>query len=124
MVRITMDHSAMVMGERDPVIKELNELDAKEKITIYNTITLDRELEELTESEGKMYESLREMVFGKEQKHLNLTEHGDLVLLVNHMKNKRDFFLTFDEKRYENLSSHRELKVRFPDKEFLKEVSK
>lgn len=117
-----MDHSAMIFYHRHPGIQELRKLEEDGKISLYHAITVDRELEELTDSEEEVYEKLREMIFGREQKHLNLTEHGDLVLLVKHMKSNRDFFLTLDEEKYDNVRSHRSLKVRFPDEVFIQEV--
>ncbi len=117
-----MDHSALIFYHRHPVIQKLRKLDEDKEIRLYHAINLDRDLETMSESEGKMYERLREMVFGREQKDLNLTEHGDLMLLVNHMKNRRDFFLTLEKEKYKNLEGHRDLKIRFPDNKFLKEV--
>ncbi len=122
MVKITMDHSAMIFYHRHHVIQKLRRLEEDRKIRIYNAITLDRDLETMNEIEGKIYERLREMVFGREQKDLNLTEHGDLMLLINHMKNKRDFFLTLEKGKYKNLEGHRDLRIRSPDNKFLKEV--
>ncbi|UCC91998.1 MAG: hypothetical protein JSV39_01925 [Candidatus Aenigmatarchaeota archaeon] len=122
MVKITMDHSAMIFYHRHPVIQKLRKFDEDKEIRLYHAINLDRDLETMNETEGKMYERLREMVFGREQKDLNLTEHGDIMLLVNHMKNKRDFFLTLEKEKYKRLEGHRDLRIRFPDNKFLKEV--
>jgi len=122
MVKITLDHSALIFYHRHPVIQKLRELEKKKKVKLYHAINLDRELETLTETEQKIYDRLREMVFGREQKDLNLREHGDLMLLINHMKSKRDFFLTLEKEKYKNLEKHRDLKIRFPDEDFMKEV--
>ena len=122
MVKITIDHSAMIFYHRHPVIQKLNEMHEKKKIRLYHAISLDRELEKMSMTEWKVYDKLREMVFEKQQRDLNLTDHGDLMLLVNHMKNKRDFFLTLEKEKYKKLEKHRDLKLRFPDNRFLKEV--
>ena len=122
MVKITMDHSAMIFYHRHPGIQKLRKLDEKGDIRLYNAITLDRDLEKMSETEMKVYNRLREMVFGREQKDLTLTEHGDLCLLVKHMKSKRDFFITLEKDKYKNLEKHRDLRIRFPDNKFLKEV--
>jgi hypothetical protein len=122
MVKITIDHSAMIFYHRHPVIQKLKEMHEKRKIRLYNAISLDRDLEKMNQTEWKVYDKLREMVFEKQQRDLNLTDHGDLMLLVNHMKNKRDFFLTLEKEKYKNLEKHRDLKLRFPDNKFLKEV--
>lgn len=122
MVRITLDHSAMIFYHRHQGIQKLRKLEEKGKVRLYHAVNLNRELESLSESEQKIYERLRELVFGRAQKDLNLTEHGDLMLLVNHIKNKRDFFVTLEKERYRNLEKHRNLKIRFPDNEFLREV--
>ncbi|MEE9323505.1 MAG: hypothetical protein V3U72_03080 [Candidatus Aenigmarchaeota archaeon] len=122
MVKITMDHSTMIFYHRHPVVQKLRKLEEKGEIKLYHAINLDRDLETVSETEGKIYERLREMVFGRKQKDLNLTEHGDICLLVNHIKNKRDFFLTLENEKYKDLDKHRELKIRFPDNKFLKEV--
>lgn len=122
MVKITMDHSAMIFYHRHPVINELKKMHEDGKIKLYHAINLDRDLGTMSETEGKMYEHLREMVFGRKQKDLNLTEHGDLMLLINHMKNKRDFFITLEKGKYKKLERHHNLKIRFPDNKFLKEI--
>ena len=116
-----MDHSTLAIHDRDPVIKELRKLDTDRKINIYNAITLERNIETMTESEEKIYEKLKEMVFGKERK-INLTDHADLLVLMNHLKSDRDFFVTFDKKKYENLSKHKHIKITVPDAKFLKEI--
>lgn len=122
MVKITMDHSALIFYHRHPVVQKLRKLDENKEITLYHAINLDRDFETVSKTEEKMYNTLREMIFGRKQRDLNLTEHGDLMLLVNHMKNKRDFFITLERGKYKNLKGHRDLKIRFPDNKFLKEV--
>ncbi len=122
MVEITLDHSAMIFYHRHPVIASLKRLEEEGKLSIHHAQSLNRELETLNETEGKMYERLREMVFAKPQQDLSLADHGDLVLLINHMKNKRDFFLTMDAARYASLAGHRRLDIRFPDRQFLKKI--
>lgn len=122
MVSITLDHSAMIFYHRQPVIQRLRELEDKGDVRLYSAITLDHELEELSRDEMKLYHRLREMVFGREQRDMNLTEHGDIVLLINHMKSKRDFFLTLEKDKYGKVEKSRKIKVRFPDKGFLKEI--
>lgn len=122
MVKITMDHSAMIFYHRHPVVQKLRKLDEDKEITLYHAINLDRDFETVSKTEEKIYNRLREMVFGRKQRDLSLTEHGDLMLLVNHMKNKRDFFITLEKGKYKNLEGHRDLKIRFPDNKFLKEV--
>ena len=120
MVRITMDHSAMIFYHRHPGIQKLREMEEKDEVNIYNAITLDRQIETLSEIERKMHDRLKSMVFG--DRNITLTEHGDLVLLVNHIKSRRDFFLTLEKDKYRDLEKHRDLKIRFPDEKFLKEV--
>ena len=100
MVRITLDHSGLTVHERHPELRELIEMDEKDEVNIYNSITLEREIENLTQSEQKVYEQLRSMIFGA----------------------KRDFFVTMDKNKYKNLEKHKDLKIRFPDREFLKEI--
>jgi len=120
MVRITLDHSGLTVHERHPGLRELIEMDEKDEVNIYNSITLEREIENLTQSEQKVYEQLRSMIFG--DKGVNLSEHADLCLLIKHMKAKRDFFFFIDKNKYKNLENHKDLKIRFPDREFLKEI--
>jgi len=122
MVKITLDNSLLVMHERHPVLRELQKLQKEGKVKLYHSDNLGRQLASLSETEEKVYHKLREMVFGKAQQELSLMEHGDLCLLVNHMKADRDYFLTLERKRYDNISGHRNLKVRFPDEAFLEEV--
>jgi len=124
MVKITLDHSALIFHHRHPVIKELKELEKKGKIELYHADNLRRELEKLSTTEEKIYHKLREMVFGKPQADLTLIEHGDLCLLVNHLKSGRDYFVTLDANRYKNLKGHPKIKIRFADDVFLKEIQK
>ncbi len=81
MVKITLDHSLLVMHDRHPVLRELQKLQKEGKVRLYHSDNLSRQLASLSESEGKVYHKLREMVFGKAQQELNLSEHGDLCLL-------------------------------------------
>jgi hypothetical protein len=122
MVSITMDHSAMIFYHRHPAIERLRELEQEGKLRLFHSQNLSRELASLNKTEEKIYDRLRQMVFQRRQQDLNLAEHGDLVLLVNHMKSGRDYFLTLDQKRYESLRGHRSLDIRFPDKAFMKEI--
>jgi len=122
MVKITLDHSAMIMNHRHPIIRELQKLEEEGKVRLYHADNLGRELASLSEGETRIYDRLREMVYGRPQGELNLAEHGDLVLLVNHMKSGRDYFLTLQAGKYDSLAGHRNLKVRTPDKKFLKEI--
>ena len=110
------------MHDRHPVMRELQKLQREGKVRLYHSDNLNRQLASLSETEEKVYQKLREMVFGRKQEELNLAEHGDLCLLINHMKAERDYFLTLEREKYRNLSGHRSLKVRFPDEDFLKEV--
>jgi len=122
MVSITMDHSAMIFYDRHPVINQLKKLEEEGKLRLFHAQNLNRDLGTLSRTEEKIYDTLRQMVFARPQHDLNLSEHGDLVLLVNHMKTKRDFFITLDKERYANLRGHRSLDIRFPDKKFLREI--
>ena len=122
MVKITLDHSGLIFFERHPELRKLLELNENDKIRVYHAINLEREIETLTESERKIYEKLRFVVFG--DKDLTLREHGDICLLINHIKSKRDFFVTMEKGKYAGLEKHRDLKIRFPDKKFLSEVKK
>lgn len=122
MKKITMDHSAMVFFDRIPGIKKLKELHEDDKIKLYSSISVDRELASMDAEEKRLYEKLRKKVFGKEQKELNLMEHGDLCLLVNHIRSKRDFFITLEKEKYDNLGDRKGLNVRFPDDSFLNEI--
>jgi len=121
MVSITLDNSAMIFYHRHPVIEGLRKLEEEGKLRLYHAQNLNRELASLSKTEEKIYERLREMVFGRERD-LNLMEHGDLVLLINHMKAKRDYFVTLEKERYANLGGHRNLAIRFPDKKFFREI--
>jgi hypothetical protein len=111
------------MHDRHPVLRELQKLQREGKVRLYHSDNLNRQLASLSETEEKVYHKLREMVFGKPQQELNLAEHGDLCLLINHMKAGRDYFLTLESKRYDKLSGHRNLEVRFPDEAFLEEIA-
>jgi hypothetical protein len=122
MVRITFDHSAMIFYDRHPVIGELKKLEDDGKVRIYHAQNLNRDLGSFSKMEEKMYERLRHIIFDKKQQDLTLTEHGDLSLLINHMKTKRDFFLTLEKGKYKSLEKHHGLKIRFPDEDFLDEV--
>ena len=61
-----MDHSAMIFYHRHPGIQKLRKLEEKGDIRLYNAISLDRDLEKMSETEMKIYSRLREMVFGRE----------------------------------------------------------
>lgn len=124
MVSITMDHSAMIIFRRHAGIDRLAQLEKEGngKLRIFHAHNLGRDLASMSQTEQKIYDALRIMVFSKAQQELSLTDHADLVLLVNHMKNKRDYFLTMDQAKYATLEGHRNIDVRFPDKKFLKEV--
>jgi hypothetical protein len=117
-----MDHSALIFYDRYPVIEKLKKLDDDGKLRLYHAQNLNRDLGTLNKTEEKIYDRLRQMIFAKPQQDLNLTDHGDLVLLINHMKNKRDYFLTMDKEKYSSLLGHRNLDIRFPDDRFLSEV--
>lgn len=122
MFRITMDHSAMIFHDRHEAIERLVKLEQEGKLRLYNSQNLSRELASLSPTEEKVYHRLREMVFGKPQGDLNLADHGDLVLLVKHMKSGRDYFITMDSKKYASLKGHSKLDIRFPDEAFVSEV--
>jgi hypothetical protein len=124
MVKITLDHSAMIIYDRHPVIDKLRKLNDEGKLTLYHAQNLNRDLGKLNATEEKIYDRLRHMVYGRKQSDLNLTEHGDIVLMINHMKSKRDYFLTLESEKYKSLRGHRNLDVRFPDEAFLKEIGK
>ncbi|MFH1237302.1 MAG: hypothetical protein V1648_02760 [Candidatus Aenigmatarchaeota archaeon] len=124
MVKITLDHSAMIIYDRHPVIDKLKKLNDEGKLTLYHAQNLNRDLGKLNATEEKIYDRLRHMVYGRKQSDLNLTEHGDIVLMINHMKSKRDYFLTLEHDKYKSLRGHRNLDVRFPDEAFLKEIDK
>jgi hypothetical protein len=117
-----MDHSALIFYDRHLVIEKLKKLDDDGKLRLYHAQNLNRDLGTLNKTEEKIYDRLRQMVFAKPQQDMNLADHGDLVLLINHMKNKRDYFITMNKEKYVSLSGHRHLDIRFPDDKFFKEV--
>jgi hypothetical protein len=122
MVKITLDHSAMIFYDRHPAIERLIRMEEEGKVRLYHAQNLNRDLASINKTEEKIYDRLRQMVFARKQEDLNLAEHGDLVLLINHMKSKRDYFITMDKDRYANLHGHGSLDIRFPDDEFLSEI--
>ena len=122
MMKITLDHSAMTIYHRHPAMRGLGKLEEEGKVRIYHSHNLNRELGSLKPTEERIYSRLRDMVFGRKQEDLNLAEHADLLLLINHMKSKRDFFVTMDVPKYECLRGHGSLDVRFPDEALISEI--
>lgn len=123
-IKITLDHHSLILNHRHPVIKELKNLEKQGYVRLYHSDNLRRHLEKLTPTEEKLYHKIREVIFGKQQQDLTLIEHGDICLLINHLKNKRDYFLTLDGEKYRKLKGHRSLEIRMPDEKFLKEIKK
>ncbi|MCD6590931.1 MAG: hypothetical protein J7K72_03075 [Candidatus Aenigmarchaeota archaeon] len=123
MVKITLDHSALIFYHRHPGIKQLIDMHRQGSIRLYHATNADYELEELNEEERKAYEQLRAIIFGNN--HITLTQHGDLCLLIKHMNFHRDYFVTLYPENYGDAEKYfKNLDIRFPDEEFIKELQR
>jgi hypothetical protein len=126
MIKITLDAHCVRLKEKHPVLVELSDLEKKKKVKFY---TSESELEKLEKIDKKLYEKLTKICFPDKTEDVSLTtlDVENLCMLINHVKSKRDFFLTLNHENFIEKGKREKLgrfkiKVRKPDEKFVSEL--